>query len=393
MTDVFFKKTAIVGWIFSTGSCMAAAAMGRPLLATGIMVGASWIFLNLFFLFRLIEIGMKPPRPGSRDRIFVFSAMKFPLLYVAGFFILQSRFFPIAGILAGLTFFVLALIGVWIRERGLLFVPLSSVLLVSNVFASEESSGGSSLHILNAVHLAAHYLGHSSAADFLLHYENLIFGVLVIFLLSLVFWFASRSKGRVPGRLAAACEFVVEGLENFVCGILGPEGKRYTPFLGTLFLYILTMNWIGLVPLMKAPTANSMIMMLGPISLPIPTTTAALAIVVFFYVQSIGIRRLGLGGYLDHMAGSPRDVFGFVLLPLMFVIHVIGEFAKPLSLAFRLYGNIWGEDVLLAVFMGLGVGTFLFLPVPSGVPIHFPFLLLAIVTGTIQAFVFTLLST
>ena len=183
------------------------------------------------------------------------------------------------------------------------------------------------------------------------------------------------------------------GLDGFVCGILGPQGKKYTPFLGTLFLYIWTMNMLGLVPLMKSPTTNSLMMTLGPITIPVPTTTAALAIMVFFYVQFIGIKEQGIVGYLDHMAGTPRDIFGFVLMPLMFVIHVIGEFAKPLSLAFRLYGNIWGEDVLLAVFMGLGVGMLAFLPMPAGAPIHFPFLLLAMVTGTIQAFVFTLLST
>ncbi len=258
----------------------------------------------------------------------------------------------------------------------------------------EVSGSGPSLHILNFVRLIENYAGPDSAlGSFLQKYENIIFGVIVISVLSLVFYFASRRAALVPGRLQAACEAIVEGLNNFVCGILGPRGAKYTPFLGTIFLYIWTMNLIGLVPLMKAPTANSMILSLGPITIPIPTTTAALAILVFFYVQSVGIKEQGIRGYLDHMAGSPRDAFGYALMPLMFAIHVIGEFAKPLSLAFRLYGNIWGEDVLLAVFIGLGIAMGAALPVPAGAPLHFPFLLLAVVTGTIQAFVFTLLST
>lgn len=236
-------------------------------------------------------------------------------------------------------------------------------------------------------------MGEGLPARFIERFENIIFTGIVIVLLALVSYFASRRAALVPGRLQAALETVVESLDGLICGILGPEGRRYTPFLGTLFLYIWTMNLIGLVPLMKSPTSSAMTLRLGLMQIPIPTVTAALALIVFFYVQYTGIRQQGLAGYLDHMAGSPRDVLGFVLMPVMLVIHVIGEFAKPLSLSFRLYGNIWGEDVLLAVFIGLGIGALAFLPVPAGLPLQFPFLALAMVTGTIQAFVFTLLST
>ena len=251
----------------------------------------------------------------------------------------------------------------------------------------------SSIELLNFVSLISHFLGEGALTHFLHRYETIIFTLAVIVLLTLVSYFSSSNKKLVPGRLQSAVESIVEALNDLVCGILGPEGRKYTPFLGTLFLYIWVMNLIGLVPLMKSPTSASLTLTLGALRLPIPTVTAALAIIVFFYVQFIGIKEQGIVGCLDHMAGSPRDVFGWVLLPIMFVIHVIGEFAKPLSLSFRLYGNIWGEDVLLAVFVGLGVGIFAFLPIPAGIPLQFPFLLLAMVTGTIQAFVFTLLST
>src|SRR3989338_1922948 len=215
--------------------------------------------------------------------------------------------------------------------------------------------------------------------------ENIIFGVLVIAILSLIFYAASHNAKLVPGRLQSACEAVLEGLNDFVCGIIGPEGRKYTPFLGTLFLYILTMNLIGLVPLMKSNTANS-IMLSGPVALPVPTTTVALAIIVFVAVQAIGIKKLGLVGYLDHMAGSPRDAFGFVMAPLMFPIHLIGELAKPFSLTFRLFCNIMGGHILVAVFIGMGVASFF-------IPVQAPFLIFEIVISTIQAFVFTLLST
>ena len=251
----------------------------------------------------------------------------------------------------------------------------------------------SSYEILNFVELINHYLGKGPLAELLLRNETIIFNILVIALVALIFFLASRRMPQAPGRLQTACEAIVEGLDNFVCGILGPQGKKYTPFLGTLFIYIWTMNLIGLVPLMKAPTSTSLIMRIGLITIPVPTVTAALALIVFFYVQFVGIKEQGILGYLDHMAGTPRDIFGFILMPLMFVIHLIGEFAKRLSLMFRLYGNVWGEDVLLAVFMSLGIGMLAFLPIPAAAPLQFPFLLLAMVTGTIQAFVFTLLST
>jgi F-type H+-transporting ATPase subunit a len=245
-------------------------------------------------------------------------------------------------------------------------------------------SHDSSPHTANLVDLLSRFLP-PRAADILSGSENIIFGTLVIAILSLVFFAGSRNMRLVPGRLQGTCEAVVEGLNGFVCGILGPDGRKYTPFLGTLFLYILTMNLLGLVPLMKSNTANSMTLS-GPVSLPVPTTTLALALIVFVTVQAIGIKEQGILGYLDHMAGSPRDVFGFVMVPLMFPIHLIGEFAKPFSLTFRLFCNTMGGHVLVAVFVGMGVTSML-------IPLQTPFLLFEVVTGVIQAFVFTLLST
>lgn len=243
---------------------------------------------------------------------------------------------------------------------------------------------GSSLHTTNLVGLLAHYVG-GPVGEFLTTYENLIFGVLVIALLAGIFGAAARRISLKPGRLQAACEAVVEGLEGFVVGILGPQGRKYVPFLGTMFLYIWAMNLIGLVPLMKSNTANSMTLP-GPVPLPVPTTTVALALIVFVYVQAIGIKNQGIVGYLDHMAGTPRDVFGWVMVPIMLPIHLIGELAKPFSLTFRLFCNIMGGHILVAVFIGMAIGA-------AFVPFQAPFLLFEIATSTIQAFVFTLLST
>jgi F-type H+-transporting ATPase subunit a len=97
---------------------------------------------------------------------------------------------------------------------------------------------------------------------------------------------------------------VVGGLNAFICRILGPSGRAHTPFIGTLFLYILVMNWMGLVPLFHSPVAHAGT---SPIGLPIPTTTLPLAICSVIYVNVSAIRTAGLKGYCLHMLGISQE--------------------------------------------------------------------------------------
>jgi len=222
--------------------------------------------------------------------------------------------------------------------------------------------------------------GKTAFVHFLHVWENVVFSLIIILILGLISYFASRRRALQPGKLQNFMEMAVESLDNFICGILGPRGRKFTPFLGTLFIYILCMNFLGLIPGMKSPSSSL-------------NTTVSLAICVFLYVQFTGIKNLGLLGYIDHLAGNPRDFITWVLVPINLPIHIIGELAKPLSLSLRLFGNITGEDILIAVFVGLGVMALSFLNLPVGLPLQVPFIFLALLTGTIQALVFTLLST
>ena len=215
---------------------------------------------------------------------------------------------------------------------------------------------------------------------FLHRWENVAFSLVAAFFLVIVSFLATRKKSIIPTPLQNAVEFVVESLEQLVTGIIGPKGRAYVPFIGTLFLYILTQNFMGLVPGFKAPTSNL-------------NTTVALAVCVFFYVQGIGIKQNGLWGYILHLMGSPRDIVGWIMVPLNFPLHILEEFIKPLSLSLRLFGNILGEDSLIAAFVGLGILALSFIHSPVGLPIQFPFLILSMLLGTIQALVFSLLST
>jgi F-type H+-transporting ATPase subunit a len=122
-------------------------------------------------------------------------------------------------------------------------------------------------------------------------------------------------------------------------------------------------------------------------------TTLALAICVFLYVQFTGIRNFGIFGYLHHLAGSPKSTVEWCLVPLNLPLHIIGELARPVSLSLRLFGNITGEDMLLAIFATLGVSIMSFLHLPIGLPLQLPFIFLAILTSFVQALVFTLLTT
>lgn len=203
-------------------------------------------------------------------------------------------------------------------------------------------------------------------------WESLAYSLIIIFILAVAFYFAGRRKKKVPGRLQAAAELVCGGIDDFVCGILGAQGRRFTPFIGTLFIYIIFMNIFGLIPFMKPPTSSL-------------STTLALSICVFFYVQYTAIKELGFLGYLDHLAGRPRGFLAAcVILPLfIFILHIISELIKPLSLSLRLRSNIWGDDMLLAVLAHFGI---------SGLPLLFLNLLSGLLVAIVQAVVFSLLS-
>ena len=253
---------------------------------------------------------------------------------------------------------------------------ISAHLLLASVPHGEGGEHAGPPELPNVITLL---FGHESWAA---HWMNVIFAMVVALFLSFLALQAYRHREMIPGPFQNGVEWVVESLDNFFFNILGKDCRSYLPFLGTLFVYIFAMNIFALFPGMMSPPG-------GPYGI---NTTLALAICVFVYVQYTGLRRLGLVGYLDHFAGQPRNVIGWILVPLNLPIHIIGELAKPMSLSLRLFGNITGEDVLLAVFVGLGISALGFLHSPVGLPLHLPFIFLALLVSLIQALVFTLLS-
>lgn len=209
---------------------------------------------------------------------------------------------------------------------------------------------------------------------FLSAWENVIFSLIVIMGITVVVVLAGKKIKLIPvSRLQNSVELCVSALDDFVCGILGPQGRQFTPFIGTLFIYILAMNLLGFIPFMKSPTASL-------------STTFALAICVFAYVQYTAIKELGLKGYMDHLMGRPRGAIAFsVVIPVfMFFMHLITELLRPITLSLRLRSNIWGDDLLLALFAHFGL---------KGLPFLIFNTFLALLAAVIQSLVFCLLST
>lgn len=212
-----------------------------------------------------------------------------------------------------------------------------------------------------------------------------------IVLLVLMFAFARRVSLVPHGRFSNAMEFVIEYLENDVgIGILGKESwRRHLPFLGTLFMFIVVNNIIGIIPGMKPGT--------GTIS-----TTAALAVVVFIYFVRVGMKNHGVWGYIKSLA--PSGVM-FPLNILIWVIELISTLLRPITLAVRLFCNMFAGHIVLGSF-ALMVSLFaeplitelsaanVFGALPSVVFAGILFVIYAIeiFVAFVQAYVFTVLT-
>ena len=166
--------------------------------------------------------------------------------------------------------------------------------------------------------------------------DHVTYTWLVMIILAGLAFAASRNVALVPRGLQNFFEVVLEQFQQLIDDVIGPEGRRYLPLIATLGLFILTGNLLSLVPGMNGPTTNL-------------NTTAACALVVFFSYHYIGVRTQGALTYLKHFTGPVP----LALKPLMFVIEIISHLARPLSLTLRLFGNMVGGHILLAIIFFL----------------------------------------
>jgi F-type H+-transporting ATPase subunit a len=198
--------------------------------------------------------------------------------------------------------------------------------------------------------------------------------VVMVLLVTLAFVVRKRIS-LIPGALQSIVEMVIETVYNLIKNIAGERvGNIIFPLIMTLFLFILTANWLGLLPGFGTITYHHVPIFRPPNS--DLNTTLAMALITVFLVQVAGIAYRGLKGYLKEFVTPP------ILAPLMAPIHLVSELSHILSLSARLFGNIFGGDVVLTV---------IFVMLPPLIPAVF--LLLESLFGLIQAIIFAVLST
>jgi F-type H+-transporting ATPase subunit a len=188
---------------------------------------------------------------------------------------------------------------------------------------------------------------------------------------------SSRAVSKVPGRFQGFIEVIVQGLVDFMKDAGGPAVVRFLPLFGSLFLFALLSNWLSVIPLvgqielLHSPTADY-------------HTNLGLALTGFVWYQWAGIQQNGLGYFtrwVNFPAFKEGPLVGVVMLVFVGPIEFFSELFRILTLTLRLWGNIWGGEIVLSVLSAL-------LFVPSFV---LPFIGLELFIGFIQAFVFAFL--
>lgn len=200
-------------------------------------------------------------------------------------------------------------------------------------------------------------------AHFAHAYPHVIYTWVVMILLISLGFIASKGMGLIPTKMQNFFEIMVAGIEDFMVEITGEEGRWLFPIVATIFIYIFVCNLIGLVPGFFPPTASL-------------NTTLSCALVVVVFTHVIGVKYHG-AGYIKHFLGPV-----WWMVPIIFPIELIGHIARILSLSFRLFGNMMGHELVLAILFGLAGAFFAPLPIMA----------LGIFVALVQAFVFFLLS-
>jgi F-type H+-transporting ATPase subunit a len=237
--------------------------------------------------------------------------------------------------------------------------------LFSLIFAADSAFAAGIPHFINYYEITSHSLGLPTALS---PAVGAVFITLVLLSLGLLFR-AQVTKAiadPTPSDKFSLLVFV-ELIAEFVTGLtnemIGKEGERFLPLIGTLFFFILFNNLSGLIPGFPPATENM-------------STNLAMGLIVFFIYNVSGIKAQGIKSYLAHFGGPIWWMF-----PLMFIIEMISHSFRPVSLSLRLMGNIFGDHVLVGVFTGL---TYVIMPSLL--------MFFGLLVAFVQSFIFTLLS-
>nr|YP_010619270.1 ATP synthase CF0 subunit IV [Amplisiphonia pacifica]WAX03283.1 ATP synthase CF0 subunit IV [Amplisiphonia pacifica] len=231
----------------------------------------------------------------------------------------------------------------------------------------QNSDELSSFLFLSSVEVGKHLYWKVGSYD--IHGQVFIVSWMVIFILIVLSFVGTRNLQRIPGKFQNFMEFILEFLQDIAKNQIGEHEYRFwLPYISTIFLFILGSNWAGaLIPwkLIHLPEGE----------LAAPTndinTTVSLSLLTSLAYFYAGLSKNGIGYFLRYIEPTP------VLLP----INVLEDFTKPLSLSFRLFGNILADELVVSVFTLL---------VPILIPL--PVMILGLFASSIQALIFSTLS-
>jgi F-type H+-transporting ATPase subunit a len=182
----------------------------------------------------------------------------------------------------------------------------------------------------------------------------------IMAVLTLVSWFVTRRLSVRPDRRQAVLELLVTGIAGQINDVIGKDPRPFLPLLGTLFIFLAAANLCGVLPGVEAPTGKL-------------ETPAALALIVFVSVHYFGVRAQGTLGYLASFA-KPK----LIMLPL----NILSEVTRTFSLMVRLFGNVMSGEFVIALVVAL-----------AGLFVPIPLMVLEILVGLVQAYIFTVLAT
>lgn len=181
---------------------------------------------------------------------------------------------------------------------------------------------------------------------------------LIMLVIILIAWLGGRNLEKVPGKFQNVMELIVDGINGLTRSNMGEDKMQFAPYIGTLAFYLAIANLVGLLGF-RPPTADL-------------NTTFALALLTFFMTQYFGLKAQG-GKYIKGFAQP---------FALLLPINIIGEIANPISLAFRLFGNIVGGYIIMSLIYSV-------IPIIVPVPLHAYFDVFA---GLLQTFIFMMLT-
>ncbi len=190
--------------------------------------------------------------------------------------------------------------------------------------------------------------------------------LLVILFAVLGLFLRPRLSVENPGKLQIVLESLADAVLQLMRHNIGPSAPRYFPLVAGIGLFILTANMIGKIPGLMSPTASI-------------NTTLGCAITVWLYYHWQGVRAQGIGRYLLHFAAPPGAPL--LMAPVMLPIEIISHLSRVLSLSLRLFGNVFGEEMVVLIIASI---------IPLIAPL--PMSVLGVITGTLQAFIFMLLT-